>query len=142
MLAAGVSYITVAQRSAAAGSTGAPPPFRYIYNSDAAAPIAVSTGWNLIDVGSQWAADHLPAGARGLVWLGDYDNHTCAWELSDAALKTKVTAAAGDPNVFGYFLSDEPNPYACPNAPAQHRARSDLVHTIDAGAETVIVLDS
>jgi len=26
--------------------------------------------------------------------------------------------------VFGYFFSDEPDPFACPNAPAQHKARS------------------
>lgn len=102
----------------------------------------MSNGWNLIDVGSQWAADRLPAGAKGLVWVGDYDNDSCAWELSDASLKAKVTAAAGDPKVFGYLLSDEPNPYACPNAPAQHKARSDLVHSIDGRTETVIVLDS
>jgi hypothetical protein len=76
------------------------------------------------------------------VWVGDYDNGTCSWELPDAALTSKVRAAVGDRKVFGYFLSDEPNPYACPTAPAQHRARSALVHSADPTKPTVIVLDS
>ena len=44
--------------------------------------------------------------------------------------------------MFGYFFSDEPNPYACPDAPAQHSARSNLIHSIDSHKRTVIVLDS
>src|SRR5439155_6537744 len=88
------------------------------------------------------SASQLQAGSRGLVWVGDYDNTTCSWEESDAALNSQVTAARGDAKVFGYFISDEPNPYACPNAPAQHKARSDLIHSIDPAKPTVIVLDS
>lgn len=121
---------------------GAAPRFRYIYDSDSAPGMVVSYGWNLIDVGSKSSADELPTGAKGLVWVGDYDNRNCAWEVSDASLKTQVGAAIGDAKVFGYFFSDEPNPYACPNAPAQHKARSDLIHSIDPSKPTVIVLDS
>jgi chitodextrinase len=51
-------------------------------------------------------------------------------------------AAVGDPKVWGYFISDEPNPYACPNAPSQHQARSALIHSVDPTKPTVIVLDS
>lgn len=118
------------------------PPLRYIYGSDSAVATVASYGWNLIDVGSKWAADQLRAGTRGLVWVGDYDNSACSWEVSDAALRQKVSAAIGDAKVFGYFFSDEPNPYVCPNAPAQHRTRTELIHSIDPKKATVVVLDS
>jgi len=126
----------------AAATSGVSPPYRFIYNSDSAAGKALANGWNLIDVGSKWSADHLPAGTRGLVWEGDYDNGSCSWQTSEAELRADVTQAVGDPKVFGYFFSDEPNPYACPSAPAQHRARSNLIHSIDPRKPTVIVLDS
>jgi len=121
-----------------------PPRFRYIYNSDsaAAAAAAAANGWNLIDVGSKAAADVLPRGTRGLVWVGDYDNSSCSWEISDSTVTSEVQRMVGDPKIFGYFISDEPNPYACPNAPAHHKARSDLIHSIDPTKPTVIVLDS
>ena len=138
LLASGTNAAT---RSSAARPRPAPP-FRYIYNSDSASRAVVANGWNLVDVGSRSSADELPAGAKGLVWVGDYDNGRCAWELSDSSLKAEVTAAVRDPKVFGWFFSDEPNPYACPKAPAQHRARSNLIHSIDSASRTVIVLDS
>ena len=123
-------------------ANGTAPPFRYIYDSDSAPAAVVSNGWNLIDVGSKSSADQLPARARGLIWVGDYDNSSCSWEMTDAELKSHVAEAAGDPKVFGYFFSDEPNPYACPSAPAQHKARTNLIHSIDPRKPTVIVLDS
>jgi chitodextrinase len=133
------STVTV---STSACSTGAAPAYRFIYNSDAAASTAASYGWNLIDVGSKWAADQLPAGAKGLLWVGDYDNTTCSWQVSDSSLTTTVTAAVGDAKIAGYFFSDEPDPYACPNAPSQHKARSDLLHKLDPGKFTVLVMDA
>jgi len=135
------TFRTTAATASSIGSRAAPP-FRYIYNSDSAPGTVLSNGWNLIDVGSQWSADQLPVRAKGLVWEGDYDNSTCSWQVSDAALKADVTAAVGDSKVFGYFFSDEPNPYACPKAPAQHKARTNLIHSIDPRKPTVIVLDS
>lgn len=123
-------------------ANGTAPPFRYIYDSDSAPAAVVSSGWNLIDVGSKSSADQLPAGAKGLIWVGDYDNSSCSWEMTDAALKSQVAEAVGDPKVFGYLFSDEPNPYACPSAPAQHKARNVLIHSIDSRARTVVVLDS
>jgi Calcineurin-like phosphoesterase len=118
------------------------PPFRYIYNSGADQAGAASNGWNLLDVGSKSTADALPAGTQGLVWVGDYDNSTCAFEQSDATVTSIVTSTRGDPKVFGYFFSDEPNPFACPNAPTQHKARSDLIHAADPNTKTVMVVDS
>ena len=133
---------TLDASTAACTTGGTTPPYRFMYASSSAVATVASFGWNLIDTGSQWSADQLPAGEQGMVWVGDYDNATCGWELSDAALRSQVQAAVGDAKVFGYFISDEPNPYACPSAPAQHQARSALIHSLDPGKPTLIVLDS
>jgi chitodextrinase len=117
------------------------PKYRHIYNSGSDPAIA-QNGWNLIDVSSKSVADALPSGARALYWVGDYDNSTCSWQISDSAVTSDVQRMVGDAKIFGYFISDEPNPYACPNAPAQHKARTDLIHSIDPTKPTVIVLDS
>ena len=134
---------TTARRPAVArtSAAGDPPRQRYLYFSSEPRR-AVRNGWNLLDVGSKSSADALPARARGLVWVGDYDNGQCAWEQSDAQVRSEVEKAVGDRKVYGYFISDEPNPYDCPNAPAQHRDRTELIHSIDASKRTVIVLDS
>src|SRR5439155_295534 len=79
---------------------------------------------------------------RALVWVGDYDNTKCAWEVSDLALTRKISAMAGDVKVAGYYFSDEPNPDACPNAPAEHKARSGLIHTLDPGKLAIMAMDS
>jgi hypothetical protein len=118
------------------------PRYRYIFGSGSAASAAASAGWNLIDVDSKTEADRLPSGARALLWLGDYDNSTCAWELSEAELRAELASMAGDPKVAGYFFSDEPDPKACPAAPAQHRSRSELIHRLNRAKFTVMVVDS
>jgi len=158
-LACGTSYTlgveardaagNVSARASAPGSsaacssgTGAATAFRYAYFGDSDPSANKALGATLIDVGSRSSADALPAGLQGMVWLGDYDNSTCSWQTSDSSLSSAVTAAKGDPKVYGWFFSDEPNPYACPNAPAQHQARSNLIHSIDANTKTFIVLDS
>jgi len=114
--------------------------YRYMYDSSSAPKVVARHGWNLLDVGSRWAADHLPRGARGLIWVGDYDNSTCNWELSDSQVRSEV--GRGDPKVAGYVISDEPDPKACPDAPAQHRARSHMIHSLDPGKLTVMVMDA
>ena len=118
------------------------PPYRFIYNSGSAPATAASYGWNLIDVGDKAAADALPEGTKGLVWVGDYDNTSCSWEVSDDSLTSEVTSMIADPKVAGYLFSDEPDPFACPNAPAEHKARSNLIHSLDPAALTVFVIDS
>jgi hypothetical protein len=63
--------------------------------------------------------------------------------VSDATLTSDVTRMKGDAKVFGYYISDEPNDATnCPNAPAQHAARTALIHSIDPSAIVVIVLDA
>ena len=139
LLACCLLLATPASTRTAGGGAG---PYRYIYNSSSAAQTVLANGWNLVDVGSKSSADDLPRGARGLVWVGDYDNGSCSWETGDAEIRHEVSSAVGDRKVFGFFISDEPNPYKCPSAPAQHRARSVLIHSINPRTKTVIVLDS
>jgi hypothetical protein len=119
-----------------------PPHYRGIFDADSAPDVVASRGWNLVDVGTPATADGLPAPASGLVYAGDYDNSTCDWEIPDAALMARIAPMAGDPKVAGYDFSDEPDPYACPGAPAQHRARSQLIHSLDPGKFTLMVADS
>ncbi|MFL6020750.1 MAG: hypothetical protein ACJ74A_06375, partial [Gaiellaceae bacterium] len=109
------------------GGAGTAPPFRFMINSDQGNQAAANYGYNLLDVGSASQADDLPLGTQGLIWVGDYNNSSCSWEQSDATVRATATAAIGDAKVFGYFFSDEPDPFACPTAYADHRARSNLL---------------
>jgi len=126
----------------AKGRKGHPPRYRYIFNSAPAQAVVAAHGWNLLDVSSQSSAYQLPRRTRGIMYVGDYDNSTCDWGVSDLALTARVAAMAGDPKVAGYYFSDEPDPYACPSAPDQHRARSQLIHSLDPGKMTVMTMDS
>jgi calcineurin-like phosphoesterase family protein len=118
------------------------PRYRHMIDSGSSARLVASYGWNLLDVSSRSAADRLPPKTRGLVWFGDYHNSSCTWEVSDAELRRDVREMARDPKVFGYFISDEPDPTACPGAPAQHRARTRLIHALSPGKPTVLLVDS
>ncbi|OAI55895.1 hypothetical protein AYO48_02440 [Gaiella sp. SCGC AG-212-M14] len=118
------------------------PRYRYIFFSDKAAAKVASYGWNLIDVDSKELADGLPKGTRGLIWIGDYDNVHCSWEQSDAAITKKIKGMVGDPKVAGYVFSDEPDPFACRSAIAQHKSRSALIHSLDPAKFDVVVIDT
>lgn len=113
-----------------------------MYNSSTAPSTVASYGWNLLDVSSKSAADALPSGTQGLVWVGDYNNTTCSFAQSDATVSTLALSMVNDAKVFGYLISDEPNPYACPNAPSQHLARTNMLHSIDIQKKVVATLDS
>jgi hypothetical protein len=120
-----------------------PPRYRYLTDSGLEqAKLQRSYGWNLLDVSSKEEADALPKRTRALVWVGDYDNTTCSWQVSDTELKQRLAGTPGDPKIAGFFFSDEPDPFACPNAPAQHRARSQLIHSLDPKPFTVMLMDS
>ena len=129
-------------RPSAPAETSKAPRYRYMIDSGSSAPLVASYGWNLLDVSSKWRADRLPGRTRGLVWLGDYDNSTCAWEVSDKELRRDVQQMARDRKVFGFYISDEPDPNACPAAPSQHRARTRLIHALSPGKPTILVVDS
>jgi hypothetical protein len=118
-----------------------PPVLRYIY--DTHSTTAAANGWNLLDTGSdKTTIDQLPAGSRALVWIGDYSNTTCSFQMTRNQVVAELTPLVGDPKVAGYFISDEPDPNACPTAYSQHTRRSNLVHSIDSTKFTLIVLDS
>src|SRR5437764_4319674 len=127
-----------------AGAKSGRPALRYLFWSggDEAAAAAAAAGWNLLDVSSKVEADALPPGTRGLMWLGDYDNTHCTWERTDDELARRLEGTKEDPHVAGFLFSDEPDPFACPSAPAQHRARSRLIHQLSGNKLTVAVIDS
>ena len=133
------------ERAAACTVSGqlvAAPPLRFIFHSGSDQVRAAALGFNLLDVDSKSLADALPAGTRGSYWLGDYINApTCDWEKSDATIAAKVRAGIGDRKIWGYYFSNEPDPYGCPNAVAQHRARAALIRSIDPTKSTFISLD-
>ena len=131
-----------APASVRSAGTKKAPRYRYIFFSDKAAAKVASYGWNLIDVDSKELADGLPKGTRGLIWIGDYDNVHCSWEQSDAAITKKIKGMVGDPKVAGYVFSDEPDPFACRTAIAQHKSRSALIHSLDPAKFDVVVIDT
>jgi hypothetical protein len=133
-----------APSSSGARAKPTPPALRYIFwsNTPEAASAAAASGWNLFDVSSKEQADALPAGTRGLMWLGDYDNKSCAWERSDEDLTRLLAGTRNDRHIAGFLFSDEPDPFACPGAPAQHKARSRLIHQLAGRKLTVMVVDS
>jgi acid phosphatase len=100
-----------------------------------------ANGFNLID-SAPGTADYLTGNLQGLVWVGNYNNTTCSWSVSDSTLASYVTAHKGDPKIAAWYISDEPDPVACPNAPAQHQARTALIHSIDPTAKVYVLLDS
>jgi hypothetical protein len=78
-------------------------------------------------------------GLKGFVWLGGYSNETCSFTESDEWVRKHVSAIAGNPGVGAYFIDDEPDAAKCPRAPADMKARSDLVKSIDPGPPTFLV---
>lgn len=132
---------TVGSRARAATIHTAPR-LRYMIDSGSSARTVASFGWNLLDVSSKAEADQLPAGTRGLVWVGDYDNSSCTWEVSDSDLQSELPAMGADRRVYGFFISDEADPHACPAAPDQHAARTHLIHRLSPGKPTIMVMDS
>jgi hypothetical protein len=131
-----------AGKPASANGARKAPRYRHMIDSGQSSRLIASYGWNLLDVSSRSEADRLPPKTRGLVWLGDYDNSSCTWEVSGAELRRDLPEMARDPKVFGYFISDEPDPNACPAAPSQHRARTRLIHGLSPGKPTIVLVDS
>jgi hypothetical protein len=126
--------------SSARGSAYA---IRGIYDRDQSASgfdHEAALGFNVID--SAPSPDELKAlrahGLKGFIWLGGYSNTTCRFHESDAWVRSRVQSIAGDPAVAAYFIDDEPDAALCPGAPAQIKARSQLVKSIDPGPPTFI----
>jgi hypothetical protein len=92
-------------------------------------------GFNLADVKDyqKSALDSLPAGVRGLVWLGVCNGAT-------ASFRSAVDAYRGDPKLFGFYIMDEPSPSTCP---ARHLLAEDRwIHEHVPGAVTFAILQN
>jgi hypothetical protein len=90
-------------------------------------------GFNLADVSSVSALNSLPAGVKGLVWLGQTDG-------VDSAFLSAVQPYIGNPKLFGFYVADEPDPSQV--SAANLKAESDWIHANVPGAETFIVLEN
>ena len=90
-------------------------------------------GFNLADVSSNSVTEELPPGVEGLAYIG-----SCAG--ATAGFQATVASFVGDAKVFGFYLVDEPYVSSCP--PANLKAESDWIHSIDPGAKTFFVLQN
>lgn len=108
-------------------------------NFDAAGHFALSSlGFNLADVSSRAQVDSLPAGVKGLAFLG-----LCGG--ADATFIRAVNAYQGDPRIFGFYLIDEPDPtgkYRPLCLASNLKAESDWIHEHVSGVKTMVVLMS
>lgn len=100
------------------------------------------TGFNVVDVmPSRSELDHLHAnGLKGVVSLHMYSNASCAFDKGDNWVAETVTALKDHPAVQAWQITDEPNAYACPTAPAQIRARHELVKRLDPAHDTYVTI--
>ena len=114
----------------------------YVVNLHGQAAAAARLGYDLFDMGPEPSlANALPAGQQALVWLGNLDNTNCSSPgYSWTAFTAAVRAMAGNPKVFGYFLSDEPHPGGCPNAVADIARRADYIRATDPTHKSFIVV--
>ena len=83
-------------------------------------------GYDLVDVKADDASiNGVPEGMQALVWVG---NFTCGdFELSYDEFTAAVRRLAGNPKVYGWYLSDEPNPDECPDIAREIRRRAHYV---------------
>lgn len=99
-----------------------------------------AAGFNLIDSSPGSITDVDGTTDKAFVWVGNYGKTTCDWEVSDDQLRSAVEANRGNSKISVWYISDEP-PSTCPNVYAEHKARSDLIHSIDPDAKTLILID-
>ncbi|GAA4092099.1 hypothetical protein [Actinomadura miaoliensis] len=83
-------------------------------------------GYDVVDVKpDEWPVRGVPDGMRALLWVG---NSTCGpFELPFEEFTAAVRRLAGHPGVYGWYLSDEPNPGACPWVAGEIRRRAEYV---------------
>jgi hypothetical protein len=98
--------------------------------------VPAEAGFNLADVSSSRELNLLPAGVKGLVWLGQCDGVTTKFAAA-------VSAVVDHPKVFGFFLMDDPDPtgiwhYRC--KASDLRAESDWIHQLRPELVTIVAL--
>ena len=102
---------------------------------------AASAGFNLADVSTQSALRALPEGMKGIYWLGNGYNLHCSWQLSDRQVTDAVMAVKDNPKFSGiYYISDEPHPALCLDAPPRLAERTALIHSLDPRGKTFVVV--
>ena len=85
-------------------------------------------GFNLADVSSVDVLNAMPAGVKGLVYVGTTDGATASFQAT-------VSAFMGNPKLYGFYLADEPGPGLAANL----KAESDWIHAHVPGAKTFMV---
>ena len=88
-----------------------------------------SAGFNLADVNSVSALKALPPGIKGLIYLGMTGG-------ANAAFQAAVQQYAGVPNLYGFYLADDPGASV---SAASLKEESDWIHAHVPGAKTFIV---
>jgi hypothetical protein len=83
----------------------------------------------------------LPEGMKGVYWLGNGYNLECSWRLSDKQITDAVQAIKDNPKFSSiYYISDEPHPGLCPDAPQRLAQRTALIHSLDPRGRTFVVV--
>jgi hypothetical protein len=98
--------------------------------------LPAKVGFNVADVSSIKVLDSLPAGVKGLAWVG-----RCGGV--DAAFLETVRPYIGNPNLLGFYLMDGPDPtgrYSPRCAADNLKAEADWIHANVPGAKTFIAL--
>lgn len=104
---------------------------------------AAAVGFNLVDIGTLSALRALQPSVKVLYWLGNGYNLTCSWRLSDQQVRATVSQVKDNPKFSGiYFISDEPHPAICPDAPHKVAERSALIHALDPRGKTFIIVQN
>jgi len=102
---------------------------------------AASACFNLSGVSNLSALRALPEGMKGVYWLGNGYNLECSWRLSDRQIANAVLAIKDNPKFSGiYYISDEPHPGRCPDAPQRLAERTALIHSLDPRGRTFVVV--
>jgi Ca2+-binding RTX toxin-like protein len=106
----------------------------YAYGAPAAA--ATANGFNLVDLQYASSVNALPDGSKALIYLDEGNGVT-------QSFIDKVTPLLNNPKVFGFYLTDEPDPtgrYHTKVTAANLKAESDWIHSHFPGAKTFITL--
>ncbi|MER8548307.1 calcium-binding protein [Mesorhizobium sp. M1169] len=108
------------------------------YTSGGSGTDIAKAGFNLASVQYVDQVNELPEGMKGLVYLDEANGVT-------QSFIDKVTPFLGNPNVFGFFLVDEPDPtgqWGTYASAANLKAESDWIHEHFPGAKTYITMMS